>query len=238
MISIQRPTVYKIVYYFAIISFVIPMIGVSAKLVTLFSSENTTENSVLRTEYILMIVQAVLGIISINIPKFLMEKYSFDVPYSILILYTVFLFCAIYLGEIRRFYSHVDLWDDILHCFSSIMTGFFGFMLVYIINRTKDEKLAVKMSPIFVAMFAFCFSLTIGAVWEIYEFSLDHFMNLNMQKYRLDDGTALIGHTAVVDTMTDIIIDAIGSLLASVFGYFSIKRKRGWINEYLSGEES
>ena len=76
MISIPRSTLYKIVYYFVLISFVIPMIGVLAEILRLFSSENTTDTAVLRTEYILMIVQAVLGIISINIPKFLMEKYS------------------------------------------------------------------------------------------------------------------------------------------------------------------
>ena len=87
------------------------------------------------------------------------------------------------------------------------------------------------------ALFAFCFAVAIGAIWEIYEFSLDHLFELNMQKYRHSNGEEFVGHSAVTDTMTDIIIDTAGAFLATAVGYFSIKRKQGWISDYLSGEE-
>lgn len=237
MAGIRGARFYTVIYYFVLISFIIPLTSVTISLIAVYKGDISEQVSQLRAEYILMIVQAILGIIAINIPSFLMKRYSFDVPQSILILYTVFLFCSIYLGEIKRFYSHIDLWDDILHCFSSVMTGLFGFMLVYIFNRSRDSRIAEKLSPIFLALFAFCFAVAIGAIWEIYEFSLDHLFELNMQKYRHSNGEELVGHSAVTDTMTDIIIDTAGAFLATAVGYFSIKRKQGWISDYLSGEE-
>lgn len=228
---------YKVIYYVVLISFIIPLLSLTVSLITVYNGDISEHKEQLKAEYMLMIVQAILGVIAINIPSFLTKKYSFDIPHGILILYTVFLFCSIYLGEIKRFYSNIDLWDDILHCFSSVMTGFFGFMLVYIFNRSRDTNIAAKLSPIFLAIFAFCFSLTIGAVWEIYEFSLDHIFGLNMQKYRLPSGEDMIGHIALTDTMTDIIIDTLGAFISTAVGYFSITRKQGFINDYLSGED-
>ena len=68
----------------------------------------------------------------------------------------------------------------------------------------------------FVAMFSFCFAVSIGAVWEIYEFSFDGLLGLNMQKFLLADGTPLVGRAALTDTMKDIIVDTIGALIASL----------------------
>ena len=67
----------------------------------------------------------------------------------------------------------------------------------------------MNLSPVFIAVFAFCFALAMGAVWEIYEFTMDSVFGTNMQKYMLDNGTALIGQAALQDTMKDIIVDAI-----------------------------
>ena len=237
MAVIQGSKLYKVIYYVVLISFIIPLLSFTISLITVYNGDISEHSKQLKTEYMLMVVQALLGVIAINIPPFLMKKYSFEVPTGILILYTVFLFCSIYLGEIKRFYSHIDLWDDILHCFSSVMTGFFGFMLVYIFNRSRETDIAAKLSPIFLALFAFCFSLSIGAVWEIYEFTIDRFFSLNMQKYRLPNGNDLVGHAALADTMTDIVIDTVGALVSTAIGYFSIKRKQGWISEYLRVDE-
>ena len=131
------------------------------------------------------------------------------------------------------------MWDNVLHAFSSLMLGLFGFMLVYVLNKSmSDEGLTAKLSPVFIAFFAFSFSVAVGCIWEIYEFSFDYFFDLNMQKYRLDDGTPLIGRKAVFDTMKDIIIDVLGALTATVIGYLSILRKKGFVSDYLSGKES
>ena len=115
------------------------------------------------------------------------------------------------------------------------MLGFFGFMFITILNR--DEHTLMSLSPFFVSLFAFCFAVTIGAVWEIYEFTADGLMGFNMQKYTLADGTQLVGHAALADTMKDIIVDCIGALIATVIGYISLKKNKKWIIPKLTGKK-
>ena len=150
-------------------------------------------------------------------------------------MYFAFLFCAIYLGEVRNFYYIIPHWDTILHAFSGAMLGAFGFTLVNILN--DSERVKVTLSPAFIALFAFCFAVAVGAVWEIYEFSGDELFGLNMQKFRLSDGTELIGHKALRDTMKDIIIDTIGAAIVSLMGYFSLIAKSKFNNKKPNKED-
>ena len=83
----------------------------------------------------------------------------------------------------------------------------------------------MKLSPLFVALFAFCFALATGAVWEIYEYACDALMGLNMQKYATEQGAQLVGRAALRDTMKDIIFDALAALLVAAAGYFSIRKR-------------
>ncbi len=182
-----------------------------------------------RSDYILMLLQCALGLLVIGLPSFLERKWSFAIPNYMSILYFIFLFCAIYLGEVRNFYYLVPHWDTILHAFSGAMLGAFGFTLVNILN--DSERVSVDLSPAFVALFAFCFALASGAIWEIYEFAGDGIFGLNMQKFRLADGTELIGHLAVCDTMKDIIIDALSAAAVSVIGYLLLLGKRKFKNK-------
>jgi hypothetical protein len=82
-----------------------------------------------------------------------------------------------------------------------------------------------------VAIFAFSFALAIGALWEVYEFSFDGLLGLNMQKFAFADGTLMQGRDALADTMKDLIVDALGALGTSIMGYISIKFKKGWIEK-------
>jgi len=97
------------------------------------------------------------------------------------------------------------------------MLGALGFSLISILNNTKEIDL--ELSPFFISLFAFCFAVAAGAIWEIYEFSVDSLLTLNMQKYMLEDGTPLIGQEALADTMKDLIVDAISALVISTAGY-------------------
>ncbi len=190
--------------------------------------EGTPSGEHFRSDYVLMLIQCCLGLAVISLPSFLEKKWSFEIPNYMCIMYFIFLYCAIYLGEVRNFYYLIPHWDTILHAFSGAMLGALGFTLVSILNDA--ERVTVALSPFFIALFAFCFALAVGAVWEIYEFSGDLIFGLNMQKYRLADGTELIGNAALSDTMKDIIIDAIGALVVTTIGYFAligkIKHKR------------
>ena len=182
-----------------------------------------------------ILLYILLGIVVLHVPGFLSRRFKFDVPNVMYILYILFLYCAIFLGEVRNFYHIIPHWDTILHCFSSVMTGLFGFMVVSILN--ESTKATINLSPLFVALFAFCFSMTIGTLWEVYEFLFDGMLGMNMQKFLLEDGTALIGRDALADTMEDLIVDGAGALIASLCGYFSLKHRRGWFHSYLREEK-
>ena len=183
--------------------------------------ENATEGTHLRSDYVLMLLQCCLGVVLIGLPKVLERRFSIALPNEMSIAYFIFLYCAIYLGEVKNFYYAIPYWDNILHCFSGGMLGAFGFTLVETLN--ESEKIHVTLNPYFICLFAFCFALAAGAVWEIYEFSGDSLFGINMQKYRLEDGTLLIGAEALKDTMHDLIIDAAGALVVVIVGLLKLK---------------
>ena len=226
----------KILYTLVLLSFILP---IGFIIVRLIFSPDVSENAAgyhSRADYVLMLVECLLGIIVIHIPSMLAKRFEFKLPTLLYILYIVFLYCAIFLGEVRSFYYIIPHWDTILHTMSSIMTGFFGVMVVYILNR--DEHVVVKLSPFFISLFAFSFAVTIGSLWEIYEYTFDGILGLNMQKFATSEGVNLVGHEALRDTMKDIIVDALGALCASVIGYISIKFEKPWFKPELTDEES
>lgn len=172
----------------------------------------------------LMLVQCLLGAVVIHVPYFLKKHLKIEIPPLLLIMYIVFLYCAIFLGEVQGFYYRIPHWDSWLHGFSAVMAGFLGFILVDVIN--KSNRMGLSLSPVFIALFAFCFAVSIGVMWEIYEYSFDGILGLNMQKFMLEDGTPLIGRAALNDTMKDILIDCCGSLIASITGYIALIRQK------------
>ena len=222
----RRKRISKILYIIVLVSFIVPIIAIILLMIFGDTSNNTVGYHS-QADYTLMLVECLLGLLVIHIPAILEKRMKFELPALLYILYLIFLYCAIILGEVRSFYYLVPHWDVFLHAFSSMMTGIFGYMLITIINR--DERIIVHLSPLFVAIFSFCFSVMIGSLWEIYEYTLDGIMGLNMQKYALADGTMLSGHAALNDTMKDIIVDFIGALIASVIGYISQKNNKHWL---------
>lgn len=183
----------------------------------------------IKSDYALMLSQCVLGVIAMLLPGLLKHKLRIDIPSNMLILYTLFLYSAIYLGEVKSFYYNVPNWDNILHTFSGAMIGALGFSIVTLLNKT--DEVPISLSPIFVALFSFCFAVTLGVVWEFYEFIFDGLLGLNMQKFALENGTELVGRAALVDTMIDLFVDAIGALIISIIGYISLKYNKGWIEK-------
>ena len=177
-----------------------------------------------KSDYLLILVQCLLGLVVSLLPSFISRRWKIILPNTIYVLYFVFLYCAIYLGEVFEFYYLIPHWDTMLHAFSGAMLGALGFVLVDLLNSDKQVK--VSLSPFFVSLFAFCFALAMGALWEIYEFSFDAILGLNMQKAYTKQGIPLVGTAALADTMKDIIIDALASILIALLGYFSNKRKR------------
>ena len=191
---------------------------------------DSTESFVrLKSDYALMLSQCILGIVAMLLPGMLENKFKIAIPSYMLILYTIFLYAAIYLGEVRSFYYNVPNWDNILHTFSGAMIGALGFSIVTLLNKT--EKVPIVLSPLFVALFSFCFAVTLGVIWEFYEFTFDGILGLNMQKFGLENGTKLIGRAALTDTMVDLFVDAVGAFIMSVIGYISLRYNKGWIEK-------
>lgn len=211
----------KNLYYFVLIGFIISIIYSICMIVYAPSEE---ANTLLRqkSDYVLMLLQCILGIFAMNLPSFIKKKFNVTIPNNTIIAYLIFLYAAIVLGEVRSFYYRFEHWDTILHAFSAGMLGSLGFDIVNVLNKTADEE-ELKLSPFFVALFSFCFAVSIGVLWEIYEFSFDGILHLNMQKFRLEDGSNLIGREALRDTMDDLIIDCVGALTTSTIGYFGLK---------------
>lgn len=225
----------KFLYISVTLSFLVPIVYLILRMI--FGGSGSTSEAGFHSEsdYLLMLMQCVLGLVTIHLPSILERKFRFELPSLLYGFYIVFLYCAIFLGEVRSFYYLVPQWDSVCHFCSSMMMGFFGLMVVTILNR--DRHLAVSLSPFFVCLFAFCFSVALGAIWEIYEFTADGLFGMNMQKFMLADGTVLTGHAALADTMKDIIVDVLGSLLASTIGYFSIRKGDGWYIPTLTDEK-
>lgn len=188
-------------------------------------------NHRVKGDYVLMLAQCILGVFALALPSILRRRIHLEIPSNMLILYALFLYCAIYLGEVRAFYYNVPNWDTILHTFSGAMLGALGFSFITFLNRT--DRVPMNLSPAFVATFAFCFAVTLGVIWEVYEFTADGILHTNMQKFGLEDGTPFPGRLALTDTMKDLIVDTIGAAVMSVIGYISLKYQKGWVEKLL-----
>lgn len=181
-----------------------------------------------KSDYVLMFLECIIGIIALVLPGMLTKKFKVEIPGKIYYLYVIFLYAAIFLGEVRDFYYTIPYWDTILHTLSGAMIGFIGFSLIDILNNDIER---VTLSPFFIAFFAFSFAITVGVIWEFYEFTSDELLGTNMQKYKLRDGTELVGREALKDTMEDLMVDVVGAFVASGIGYVSLKYKKGWIDD-------
>lgn len=126
----------------------------------------------------------VLTLILFAIPYFLDKKFKITLPTVLETIILLFIFSAEILGEIQNFYGIFKHWDTMLHTMNGFLCAAIGFSLIDILNQ--NEKIHMKLSPVFVALVAFCFSMTVGVLWEFYEFGADTFFRTDMQKDRIE----------------------------------------------------
>ena len=122
----------------------------------------------------------VLTLILFMIPSFVDRKLNIKLPIALEAVIMFFIFSAEILGEIQSFYTIIPLWDTILHTINGFMMAAIGFAMIDILNQ--DPHFHINMSPLFVAFVAFCFSMTIGVIWEFFEYGMDQFFLTDMQK--------------------------------------------------------
>ena len=113
-------------------------------------------------------------------PSVVQATFKVEFPSLLEIIILLFIFAAEILGEISAFYIKFPYWDTILHTLNGFLCAGIGFSLVEIMNDNK--KLKFELSPLFMAIVSFCFSMTIGVLWEFFEFAMDYFFMLDMQK--------------------------------------------------------
>ena len=118
-----------------------------------------------------------------TIPYWINAKLKIELPSLLEIIILLFIFSAEILGEIQNFYGKIQYWDTILHTINGFLCAAIGFSLIDILNNS--EKFHIKLSPVFVSLVAFCFSMTIGVLWEFFEFGADRLLNYDMQKDRI-----------------------------------------------------
>lgn len=126
------------------------------------------------------VLLCVLTLILLLMPSVIQLNLKIELPTTLEIIILLFIFAAEILGEIQEYYIRIPNWDTILHTLNGFLMAAIGFSLVDILNR--EEKMKFELSPAFMSIVAFCFSMTIGVVWEFFEFGMDRFFGLDMQK--------------------------------------------------------
>lgn len=194
-----------------------------------------------------------LTLLLFSVPQFLDKKLGVTIPVGLETVIFIFIFSAEILGEINAFYVKIPIWDTMLHTTNGFLMAAIGFALIDLFNRS--DKFSIKMSPYFVAFFAFCFSMTIGVLWEFFEFSMDWFFAADMQKdwilpainsvklnptganipIHVDVQSVVInGETwnlggyldiGIVDTMKDLMVNFVGAVVFSIIGIFYLKHR-------------
>ncbi|MCI8484914.1 MAG: hypothetical protein HFH41_11335 [Lachnospiraceae bacterium] len=231
--------------------------------------ENEKKRTVVETVLIVLVLLSVirqfflgsyhnmfLGILTLflfMVPQLIEQTIGVTIPVGLKTVILIFIFSAEILGEINAFYIKIPIWDTILHTTNGFLMAAIGFALIDLFNRS--EKFSLKMSPYFVAFVAFCFSMTVGVVWEFFEFGMDWFFYTDMQKdwilpaissVKLDpagsnepvkvavESVVINGEEwnlggyldiGIVDTMKDLIVNFIGALVFSGIGIVYLKQR-------------
>ena len=153
----------------------------------------------------------VLTLILFLAPNFIERRLHIDVPDTLEIIILLFIYSAEILGEIRAYYITFPYWDTMLHTLNGFLCAAIGFALVDILNRS--ERFSISLSPLFLALVAFCFSMTIGVLWEFFECTMDHFFLLDMQKDTVVHSISSVmldplggNHPTAIRDITDVIV--------------------------------
>ena len=205
------------------------------------------------------VMLCVLTLVLFMLPSFCERRLHIDLPDTLEVIVLLFIFSAEILGEIQEFYILIPGWDTVLHTLNGFLCAAIGFSIVNILNG--DKHTSMHLSPFYMAVTAFCFSMTIGILWEFFEWGMDNFAGLDMQKdtvltgfntvmldpqgrnvaYHVrtvtdtilvfaDGSTMSMGlggylDIGLMDTMKDLLVNLIGAVVFSFFGYFYVKSK-------------
>ena len=154
----------------------------------------------------------ILTIVLLYVPSWVQVRLRIELPPPLEITILCFIFAAEILGEVNAFYVRVPNWDTMLHTINGFLAAAVGFSMVLLLN--DNDKLTFDLSPFFLAMVAFCFSMTIGVLWEFFEFSMDYLFHMDMQKDTIIHSFASVtldqtnnNIPILVDNITDVAVN-------------------------------
>lgn len=140
-------------------------------------------------------------------PAMLERQLKVPLPVEFTLITCLFLYASYALGEAQDFYERFWWWDLALHGLSAMITGLIGFLAIYVFYMTNR----VRVAPIYVAIITYALAVAVGTIWEIFEFLMDRYLGLDMQKSGLQD------------TMTDLMINSAGAFIAAGIGYYYVR---------------
>ena len=169
-----------------------------------------------------------LTLVLFLLPTILEKKLQVDLPNALEIIILLFIYAAEILGEIRAFYTTFQGWDTMLHTLNGFLCAAIGFCLVDLFDRS--ERFSLTLSPVFMAIVAFCFSMTIGVLWEFFECTVDYVLLLDMQKDTVLNTISTVmldptggNQTVIVRDITDVIlVTEEGQVALGLGGYLDV----------------
>jgi len=193
-----------------------------------FFSESSTIRDAGITNTFLVVVTTIV----ILIPWIIESRYKIDIPDFLEVILLTMLFISVVLGFLNDYYVNVKGFDKFTHILSGITLSIIAFQTLYVFNQSK--KIALKMEPFIMSVFAYTFSITLLVVWEFYEFladtisyNLDNDTLRNMQRYQwINDSLIFPQDYGLYDTMIDLLVGAGGALVVVVVGYLLIQKKK------------
>lgn len=190
----------------------------------------------LNTDYFITAFTALLSLTLTFVPNFIRHIGLIAFPAILQTIFSIFVFLAMFCGEILSFYDLFGWWDSMLHIASGMIFGLIGYLLFITLNR--DISVRCKLHPASVILFAVCFSMACGMVWEIFEFSGDSLLGMNMQRWQssmpYEEWAALqnssnLSNPGLTDTMKDIICDTAGTLCTIPVCLFLVRRSNQYV---------
>ena len=179
----------------------------------------------------------VMALLFLNIPLLVEKKFKIYVPNYITIILYVFIFTHFVIGEIYRLYDNSVIFDKILHTTSGVVMSFVGFSFIFMLNKMTPEK--VKLSPFFIVLFTFCFTMTTEYVWELFEYGADRLIGSNMQRWQdgivetLENGyvvSSIPFGSGLKDSMGDMGVNILGCLGVCIYALIGMKLKPDWFD--------
>ena len=125
------------------------------------------------------VLLCMLSLVLISIPSILRRTLRIALPNVFEVAVCLFVYGAEILGEIENFYGNLPGWDTMLHTINGFLAAAVGFGIIDLLNTYSKR---VNMTPLFVALVSFCFSMTVGVLWEFVEFGGDSLLHTDMQK--------------------------------------------------------